>query len=186
MVGSYRRVISVPVFSNINPNNLEHFDKYTSNVGNPNLTPTINDILEFKASAFEYLSFKTVINHSNEMNLPVFNSNDSSLITYQSFQKYNNVNTINYNFTIPVPFGMFKEGFGYFLKDVNPNDVSYLYISTSYVKTMIDNYPGTLKPLWKSSFFTQIILPKKTKLSINYFITGKGNQMIYQINKLVH
>jgi hypothetical protein len=186
MVGSYRRAISVPVFSNINPNNLEHFDKYTSNVGNPNLTPTINDILEFKASAFEYLSFKTVINHSNEMNLPVFNSNDSSLITYQSFQKYNNVNTINYNFTIPVPFGMFKEGFGYFLKDVNPNDISYLYISTSFVKTMIDNYPGTLKPLWKSSFFTQIILPKKTKLSINYFITGKGNQMIYQINKLVH
>ena len=44
------------------------------------------------------------------------------------------MNTINYNFTIPVPFGMFKEGFGYFLKDVNPNDIFYnRYQNRSFV-----------------------------------------------------
>ncbi len=186
VTGSYRRAISVPVFSNLNPNNAENFDKYTTNIGNPNLTPNVADIYEFKASAFEYLTFKTVYNHSSQMNLPVFSANDSSFSTIKSYQVYNNVNTLTYNFTIPIPFGMFTEGFNYFLKDVSPNDISYLYLTNSYTKTSIDNYPGTLKPLWSIGAYSQIVIPKQIKIFISYFYTGKGNQTVYQINKPIH
>lgn len=183
----YRRTLSVPVFASLNPNNSSSFDQFTSNSGNPLLTPTMVDNYEFKASAFEYLNFKTTYSHADRLNMPVFYALDSSFVTNQSYATYENVNTIGYEFTIPIPFGMFREGFGYFLKDdVNPSDISFLYIVTSCKKTSIAKYVGNLKPLWQYMAYSQIILPKKTKLYLTYNLSGAGNNGIYQLNKPIH
>jgi len=180
---SYGKSINVPTFNSMDPNNSNVYDKYSNATGNPFINPNFTDNYEFNFSVFDYLNFTTSFNHSNSLNLMVFNTTDSTTVINQTFKTFNYVNTLSYTTTIPFPFGMLKEGFKYFSKNVNIDEINYLYLITSVKKTSIDNYIGSLNSILGLTLYSQIILPKKYKLMINYYHQSKGTSRIYEFTK---
>jgi hypothetical protein len=180
---SYNRSITIPSFSSLDPNNSSNFNKYTNEIGNPLLKPNLSDNYEINYSVFDYLSLTGNFSHSKQINMIVFNTIDSSVITNQSFKVYNNLNTIAYSATIPIPFGMFKEGLKYFNSNINIDEINYLYLIASYKKTSIDNYSFDKNSIFTFTTYSQIILPKKIKMTVNYVYQGKGLFKIYQLTK---
>lgn len=180
---SYNRSINIPAYSTLDPNNSNNFDKYTTDTGNPLLKPNLTDNFELNYSVFDYLNLTANLSHSNQINMIEYNTPDSSIITNQSFKVYNNVNTIAYSATIPIPFGIFKEGMSYFNKNINIDEINYIYLITSLKKTTIENYNTNGNSIFTFTSYSQIILPKKIKMTINYVYQGIGMYKIYQITK---
>ena len=180
---SYNRSINIPAYNTLDPNNSSNFDKYTNDIGNPLLKPNLTDNYEINYSVFDYLSLTANLSHSKQINMIVYNTSDSSIISNQSYKVYNNVNTVAYSATIPIPFGMFKEGISYFNKNISIDEISYLYLIASLKKTTIENYNNNINSIFTFTSYSQIILPKKIKMTVNYVYQGKGLYKIYQITK---
>jgi hypothetical protein len=78
---------------------------------------------------------------------------------------------------------MFKEGLKYFNSNINIDEINYLYLIASYKKTSIDNYSFDKNSIFTFTTYSQIILPKKIKMTVNYVYQGKGLFKIYQLTK---
>lgn len=182
---NYARKIDRPGYSDLDPNISDLLDAYTSIQGNPYLKPNIIHRFETGLSFMKYVSIGFNYSLSNSENFIVF----ENLGNYQTIQKMNtfkNVGYYNYNISLPIPFGVFKEGMNFFNnpKKLDINKMNFIYFNAGIGQTLLENaddYFKDNKPFKQFMAFTQIILPFETKLHLNYFL-AKGTYQIYYLN----
>ncbi len=185
LVGSYSRKIAIPNYSEFDPNNLGYYDNYNSNSGNLLLKPNFFDNFELKFSIFDYLQLSVNYTHSQTYNIGTHTTQPNSLESIQTIQTYHNVNSLNYFFSIPIPFGVFKEGLAYFNNSIDIDQINYMYLYTERSTTTISDYTylNKNKPVWNHGVSSQFILPYKIRLNIDYWVSTKGTYQIYEITR---
>lgn len=186
MVGSYSRKIAVPSYREFDPNNSGYYDNYNSNSGNLLLQPNFFDNFELKFSIFDYLQLSVNYSHSQTYNIDSYKTPPNSLQSIHTYQTYHNVNSLNYFFSIPIPFGVFKEGLAYFNNSIDIEQINYMYLYTERSKTSITDYDylSTNKAVWNHGVSSQFILPYKTRLNVDYWVGTKGTFQIYEITRI--
>ena len=185
---SYTKKISIPSATLFDPNNSNFYDKYFANKGNIYLQPNIYNNLNFTFSAFDYLQFSVDYTHSNNENITVFETKSNSIVLTQTNINFSKIETLSFFGSLPIPFGMFKEGLKYFTKPVNPNDINYLYFwsNANFFSLNGNGIQTGLRPIWSHGLNSHFVLPKKIKLNINYNITAKGYYQMYYVEKPIH
>ena len=184
---SYSKKINQPTYDNLDPNNSANFDQYNSSQGNPFLKPTFNDNFDFKISAFQFVNLDINYTASKDNNLFVFSAPDSGqIVSNQTFQQFDQLNTFSANFSFPIPLDYFFKGKAEFKKRMNDMDkMNYIFFNINYVKSQISGYtfPYDNKAITNYGAQAQIILPFEMKATMNYFILPTGNWQIYKITK---
>ncbi len=185
---SYTKKISIPSASQYDPNNGSFYDKYYASKGNIYLKPNFYDNLNLSITAFDYLQLSVDYTHSNNENLQMISTIPNSIQTTQTSVNFSSMDNISIFGSLPVPFGMFKEGKQFFQKAINPDAINYLFVYTSYNQTNIKGYtfPTRYEPFWSSGLNSHFVLPKGFKLNINYSYSTKGYYQIYYINAPIH
>jgi iron complex outermembrane recepter protein len=185
---SYSKKISIPSATLFDPNNSNFYDKYFANKGNIYLQPNIYNNLNFTFSAFDYLQFSVDYTHSINENITVFETEPNSIVVTQTNVNLSKLETLSFFGSLPIPFGMFKEGLKYFSKPVNPNDINYLYLwsNANYFSMTGNGIQTGLRPICTYGINSHFVLPKKIKLNINYNITAKGYYQLYYVEKSIH
>lgn len=185
LIGTYSRKIGIPNFSQFDPNNSGYYDTYNSSTGNTQLKPNFYDNAELKFTVFDYLQLSVDYTHSQSLNLSEIVVQPNSLQSVQTFKTFNNVNTVSYFMSIPVPFGIFKKGLKFFEEPVEIDKISFMYLYGEFTKTQISgyNYLDRNKGIWTAGVYSQFILPWKIRMNIDYYIAAKGNYQIYQFIK---
>ncbi|AWH86671.1 TonB-dependent receptor [Flavobacterium album] len=174
---NFNKKISLPDTSSLNPNNTNYQNPNVGFFGNPNLEPSIFNNYEILLSAFEYFTINYSVTDANNLII-------NRIITTQSggaasvSQNLPNATIHNFSFGIPVPYMLFTKGLNEVLKmDFNPDEINFLYI---YAGSQKHNIPGVdTKAVWNLNFSSQIILPKKIKLSANFNTTTAGGNYYY-------
>ena len=186
LVGSYSRKIAVPSYREFDPNNSGYYDNYNSNSGNLLLKPNFFDNFELKFSVFDYLQLSVNYSHSQTYNIDSYSTLPNSLQSIHTYQTYHNVNSLNYFFSIPIPFGVFKEGLAYFNNSIDIEQINYMYIYTERSKTSISDYSylSKNKPVWNHGISSQFILPYKIRMNVDYWVGTKGTFQIYDITRI--
>ncbi|WP_343747651.1 TonB-dependent receptor [Fluviicola sp.] len=181
LIGTYSRKIGIPSYSQFDPNNNGYYDSYSTSVGNSQLKPNFYDNAELKFSVFDYMQLSAHYTHSQTLNLTEVIVEPNSLQTVQTFKTYQNVNSMSYFMSIPVPFGIFKQGMDFFNHPVDIDKISFLYLYGEHTKTYIDgyNYLGKNKGIWTFGVYSQFILPWKIRMNVDYYIANRGNYQIY-------
>ncbi len=185
LIGTYSRKIGIPNFSQFDPNNSGYYDTYNSSTGNTQLKPNFYDNAELKFTVFDYLQLSVDYTHSQALNLSEIVVQPNSLQSVQTFRTYNNVNTVAYFMSLPVPFGIFKKGLNFFNEPVEIDKISFMYLYGEFTKTQISGYDylGKNRGIWTVGVYSQFILPWKIRMNVDYYIAGKGNYQIYQFTK---
>ncbi|WP_430403912.1 TonB-dependent receptor domain-containing protein [Fluviicola sp.] len=185
LIGTYSRKIGIPNFSQFDPNNSGYYDTYNSSTGNTQLKPNFYDNAELKFTVFDYLQLSVDYTHSGSLNLSEIVVQPNSLQSVQTFKTYNNVNTVSYFMSLPVPFGIFKKGLKFFDEPVEIDKISFMYLYGEFTKTQISgyNYLERNKGIWTAGVYSQFILPWKIRMNVDYYISAKGNYQIYQFIK---
>ena len=185
LIGSYSRKIAVPTYHEFDPNNSGYYDNYNSTTGNLLLKPNFYDNMEVKFSIFDYLQLSVNYSHSQTLNLDIFTTQPNSLQSIHTFKTYQNVNSLTYFFSIPIPFGVFKKGLQFFNEPIDIDKINYMYLYTERTKTSISNYHplNSNKPTWNYGVYSQFILPKEIRLNIDFWVGTKGTFQIYDITK---
>lgn len=183
---NYARKIERPAYNDLDPNYTNLIDQNTSIQGNPFLKPNILNNFEANLTYMKYVNLGFNYSLSDTENFIVF-ENLGNYQTTQTKKTFYNVGNYNFNISIPIPFGLFKEGMKFFndSKNLDINKLNFVYISTGIGQTKLKNaetYFESHKPLKYITAFSQIILPYKIKLNINY-IFSKGTYQIYYIDK---
>lgn len=183
---SYRKSISLPPYTNLDPNINGYYDEFNTTTGNPYLKPDFYNNYEITFSAFNYLRLGFQYTYSNQVNLLSFETKDNSLNVNQTTQTFNGLKNYNVSLGIPIPFDLIRKGKKFFKEPLNVDKMSFLYFFNMYNYFKLDDYPyiNKVKPIWIFSFYTQIFLPMDLKFSGFYlFSTNKGNYKIYTANR---
>ncbi len=183
---SYRKSISLPPYSTLDPNITGYFDEFNTSSGNPYLQPDFYDNYEVSISAFNYLKLNFQYTYSKHINMRSFETADNSLIVNQTTRTYNGMNNYNISLGIPLPFQLITQGKNFFKNPINPDKLSFIYFYGMYnfYKLNDYSYPDEVRPIWFYNFYSQIVLPKDFKLTLFYmFSTDKGYFRIYKADK---
>jgi len=185
LIATYARKIGIPSYSQFDPNNSGYYDNYNSSSGNPLLNPNFFSNVEVKFTVFDYLELSVDYSHSQTLNISELIVEPNSLQTVQTFRTYNNVNALTYFFSIPIPFGMFKEGLEFFNKAIDIDKINYMYLYTERTKTTVSDleYTTPNKAMWNYGVSSQFILPLGIRMNVDYYIAMKGTYQIYQLTK---
>jgi iron complex outermembrane recepter protein len=187
VIATYSRKISIPSYSQFDPNLNGYYDSYNSSIGNTLLKPNFYDNLELKFSVFDYLQLSINYSHSQTINLYEMKTEPNSLVSFQTFRTYQNVNNMTYFFSIPIPFGVFKDGLDFFNKPIDIDKINFVYLYTERSQTSINDtsFEKIITPIWNHGIYSQFILPWKIRLNVDYFIQTKGTHQIYEMTKPV-
>lgn len=115
-------------------------------------------------------------NLSNSINFSEVTADSNSYVMTQTFRTYNNVQSRSYFFAVPVPFGIFTQGLDFFNHPVDVDQVSFVYLYANNNKTFIPNYNyvNGNKSWWTVGAYSQVMLPWKLRLNIEYNFTAKA------------
>ena len=185
IIGSYSRKIALPTYEEFDPNNSNYYDNYSSSSGNLLLKPNFFDNLELKFSVFDYLQLSVNYSHSQTLNLDQINVKPNSLQTVNSYRTYHNVNSLTYFFSIPIPFGVFRDGLQFFNNPIDIDQINYMYLYTERTTTSISDYTSSItnKAMWNHGLYSQFILPFKIRMNVDYWLGTKGTYQIYNITQ---
>lgn len=185
MIATYSRKISIPSYNQFDPNNSGYYDNYNTAAGNILLSPNFYDNMELKFSIFEYLQLSMNYSHSKTLNLFEITAEPNSIQTVQTFRTYEDVNVLSYFMSLPVPFGIFKEGMNFFNKAIDIDKISFLYLYAGRTKTMISGmeYINPNRARWNYGVYSQFILPLDIRMNIDYYIGTKGTYQIYDFTR---
>ncbi len=178
---NFNKKISLPDTSSLNPNNTNYQNPNVGTFGSPYLQPTIYNNYEVLLSAFEYctIGYSRTDTDNQIINRIVTTENGAASIS----QNLPKATIHNFNFGIPLPYMLFTKGLNATLKmDFNPDEINFMYIYAGYQKHVI---PGVdTKAVWNINLSSQIILPKKIKLSANFNTsTAGGNYFYYTVQR---
>ncbi|MGC3977132.1 MAG: TonB-dependent receptor [Paludibacteraceae bacterium] len=183
----YSRKISMPAYSQLDPNVNGYLDTYTNASGNQSLKPNFFDNYSINLSAFNYASLGGYLRYSKNISLLATEAEPNSLNSRMTSVDYENIKMYGAYVALPVPFGMFTKGMAFFKQPMNPEKMSYAYVYLACNFNDIKDYPypvGTSgKPLWMFNLNTHIVLPLKLSLDANWFHMFKGNFQIYTLQK---
>lgn len=174
---NFNKKISLPDTSSLNPNNTNYQNPNVGFFGNPNLQPSIFNNCEILLSAFEYFTINYSVTDANNLIINRIITTESGGAASVS-QNLPNATIRNFSFGIPVPYMLFTKGLDAVLKmDFNPDEINFLYI---YAGSQKHTIPGVdTKAVWNINLSSQIILPKKIKLSANFNTTTAGGNYYY-------
>ncbi len=185
LIATYSRKIGIPSYNQFDPNNSGYYDSYSSSAGNMLLSPNFYDNMEMKFSVFDYLQFSVNYSHSQTLNLFELSAQPNTLQTVQTFKTYHNVNFLTYFMSIPVPFGMFKDGLKFFDQQIDIDKINFLYLYAERTKTHVSglNYIDQNKPVWNYGVYSQFILPLQIRMNVDYYIGTRGMSQIFYLTK---
>lgn len=176
---NYNTKITLPSTSSLNPNNINYQNPNLTNVGNPQLDPTLFNNYEVKLSAFDYafLSY-SVSRATNQVATRVTLTNVNQVLSTSI--NVSDVRIENFNFGFPLPYMLFTKGLKETLKfDFNPDKINFLYLYLGHQKHYL---PGIeTKGFWIINLSSQIILPRDVKFVANYsYATINGNYFYFR------
>jgi len=183
---SYSKKIKQPNYNFIDPNNSSAYNQYNSSTGNISLKSAFVDNYELKFIAFQMVQVGVNYTSSKGDSRFIFNANPGELVSNQSFQSFDKINTFSAFASFPLPLDYFFKGKVAFQKRMNIMDkMNYIFLNVHYIKSKIDGYdfPYSNKAIANFSMQTQIILPWNITNSIAYSFMSKGNYEVYQISK---
>ena len=183
---SYSKKIKQPNYNTMDPNNSSVFNQYNSSVGNIYLKPAFFDNYEVKLNAFQFVQIGANYTIAKDNSQFVFNANPRELISNQSYQSFDKMNTFSAFLSFPVPLDYFFKGKDEFLKRMNTIDkMNYIFININYMKTKTDGYDFSYinKAIVNFSLQSQIILPWNITNTMAYSIMTKGTWEVYQVIK---
>jgi len=176
----------MPPYSQLDPNNSGYFDQYTSQVGNQYLKPNFYDNYSLTLSAFDYVTLGGNYSYTKNVSLMTLNTEPNSLVTSQTFSNYGNIRNYNVYAAFPVPFGLITQGKEFFKQPMDIDKMSFLYFYIAYNNQLIKDYvysEGSPSPFWIFVVNSQIVLPLKLKLNLQYFYLTKGTYQIYHVEE---
>ncbi|VBB47192.1 putative TonB-dependent receptor plug [uncultured Paludibacter sp.] len=183
----YSRRISMPAYSQLDPNTNGYFDSFASAEGNQNLKPNFFDNYFLSISAFNYASLGSYLRYSKNISLTSTVVEPNSLKTKMTSVDYENTKIYGAYLALPVPFGLFTKGTAFFKQPMNMEKMSYAYLYLSCNFNDIKDYPYPIgtgkKPLWMFNINTHVVLPYEFTLDGNWFHMFKGNFQIYSIKE---
>jgi iron complex outermembrane receptor protein len=185
LIATYSRKISIPSYSQFDPNNTGYYDNYSTSAGNLLLRPNFYNNLEMKFSVFDYLQLSVDFSHAPTLNLFEMTVLPNTLQTVQTYRTYHNVNSLTYFLSVPVPFGMFREGLQFFEKAIDIDQISFLYLYAERTKTSISGlkYIDPNKAVWNYGVYSQFMLPFRIRMNVDYYFGSKGMSQIYYFTK---
>ena len=182
--GRYSRKVSMPPYSQLDPNNNGYFDQYSSSVGNQYLQPNFYDNYSMTLSAFNYVSLGGNYSFTKNVSLMTLNTEPNSLVSTQTFTNYGNIRNYNVYAALPVPFDLITKGKDFFKQPMVLDKMSFLYFYIAYNRQLIKDYVypnGNSSPFWVFVVNSQIVLPLQLRLNMQYFYLTKGTYQIYQV-----
>jgi hypothetical protein len=183
---SYSKKIQQADYNTLDPNNFSNFDQYNTSNGNPFLDPTFFDNYELKLTAFQFVQVGGNYTVAKDNNRFIFNANPGELVSNQTFQQFDKINTLSFFASFPIPLDYFLKGKEEFQKRMNNMDkMNYIFFNVNYIKSTTEGYTFSFdnKPIVNYSAQAQLILPWDIKNTMTYFILPKGTWEIYQIEK---
>ncbi len=183
---SYSKKIQQADYNTLDPNNFATFDQYNTSNGNPFLDPTFFDNFELKLTAFQFVQIGGNYTIAKDNNRFIFNAEPGELVSNQTFQQYDKINTMSFFVSFPIPLDYFLKGKEEFNKRMNDMDkMNYIFFNVNYIKSTTEGYAFSFdnKPILNFSAQAQFILPWDIKNTMSYFILPKGTWEIYQIEK---
>lgn len=183
---SYSKKIQQADYNTLDPNNFSNFDQYNTSNGNPFLDPTFFDNFELKLTAFQFVQVGGNYTIAKDNNRLIFNAKPGELVSNQTFQQFDKINTLSFFASFPVPLDYFLKGKDEFQKRMSTMDkMNYIFFNVNYIKSTTEGYTFSFenKPILNYSAQAQIILPWDIKNTMTYFILPKGTWEIYQIEK---
>lgn len=186
---SYSKKIQQADYNTLDPNNFANFDQYNTSGGNPFLDPTFFDNFELKLTAFQFVQLGGNYTIANNTNRFIFSADPNELVSKQTFQQFDKINTLSFFASFPVPLDYFFKGKEEFQKRMNNMDkMNYIFFNLNYIDFDTRGYDFEFKnkPVLNYSAQAQFILPWEIKNTMSYFLTPKGTYEIYQIIKPIH
>jgi len=173
---NFNKKINLPDTGSLNPNNTNYQNPNVGFFGNPKLNPSIYNNYEVNVSAFEYFTIGYSYTDANNIIINRIIETDNGAASVA--QNIPNSSIRNFNLGIPLPYMLFSKGLAEVLKmDFNPDELNFMYIYVGNQQHMI---PGLdTKSVWNFNLSSQIILPKKVKLSANFNTTTTGGNYYY-------
>jgi iron complex outermembrane receptor protein len=131
---SYSKKIQQADYNTLDPNNFANFDQYNTSGGNPFLDPTFFDNFELKLSAFQFIQLGgnyTIANNTIDLFLA---KDPNELVSKQTFQQFDKINTFSFFASFPVPLDYFFKGKEEFQKRMNNMDkMNYIFFNVNYI-----------------------------------------------------
>jgi len=186
---SYSKKIQQADYNTLDPNNFANFDQYNTSGGNPFLDPTFFDNFELKLTAFQFVQLGGNYSIAKNSNRFIFSADPNELVSKQTFQQFDKINTLSFFASFPVPLDYFFKGKEEFQKRMNNMDkMNYIFFNLNYIDFDTRGYDFEFKnkPVLNYSAQAQFILPWEIKNTMSYFLTPKGTYEIYQIIKPIH
>ncbi|MBF2709897.1 TonB-dependent receptor domain-containing protein [Flavobacterium soyangense] len=183
---NYSKKIKQPNYNTIDPNNSSAFNQYNSSAGDISLKSAFFDNYELKLTAFQFVQVGanyTIIKDNSQF---VFNAKPGELISNQTYQSFDKMNTFSAYVSFPIPLDYFFKGKDEFMKRMNTIDkMNYVYVNLNYMKTKTDGYDFSFsnKAIVNLSLQSQIILPWNITNTMAYSILSKGTWEVYQVTK---
>ncbi|MDR2123331.1 MAG: TonB-dependent receptor [Flavobacteriaceae bacterium] len=182
----YRKSISLPAYSNLDPNIVGYYDEYNISKGNQYLQPDFYDNYEVSVSAFNYLRLSFQYTYSKNFNLLFFETEKNSLTVNQTTRSFGEMKNYNVSLGVPIPFGLITRGKKFFDDPIIVDKMSFIYLYGMYNYYKVDNYPYVEKvtPFWIYAFYSQILLPLDLKLTAFYLFSSNNSYFrIYKTTK---
>lgn len=185
---SYSRKINLPNYSQFDPNVSGYYDSYTQSTGNSQLKPNFVHRSNARLTIFEYMQLSMDYSLSNSINLSEITADSNSYVINQTYRTYENVQTWSYFFSLPLPFGIFKQGLKFFQQAIDVDAISFMYLYANNNKTHIPGYDyvNGNKSQWTFGTYSQVVLPWKIRLNIDYNFTAKGMYQLSETTRPIH
>ncbi|NHM08297.1 TonB-dependent receptor [Flavobacterium sp. CYK-4] len=189
LTASYSKKIQQADYNVLDPNNFANFDQYNTSSGNPFLDPTFFDNYELKLTAFQYVQLGGNYTVAKDVNKFIFDAKPNELVSNQTFRQFDELNTLSFYASFPVPLDYFLKGKTEFEKRMNDIDtMNYLFLNINYIDFTTKGYDFQFKtkPIMSYTATAQIMLPWKIKNSMMYNYTPPGTWEIYNLTKTIH
>ena len=186
---SYSKKIQQADYNVLDPNNFANFDQYNTSSGNPFLDPTFFDNYELKLTAFQFVQLGGNYTVAKDVNRFIFDATPGELVSNQTFRQFDELNTLSFYASFPIPLDYFFKGKEEFNKRMNDMDkMNYIFFNVNYIKFDTPGYNFTFdtKPVWSYAAQAQIILPWEIKNTMSYNFTPPGTWEIYSLTKTIH
>jgi iron complex outermembrane recepter protein len=185
---SYSRKINLPGYGQFDPNISGYYDNYTASSGNTALEPNFFHRSNAKITVFDYLQISVTHSLSNSINLSEITADSNSYFINQTQRTYKNVQAFSYFFALPVPFGFFKQGMGFFEQAIDVDAISFVYLYAEGNRTIIPGYEyvNGNKSYWVIGAYSQFILPYKIRMNVEYNYTMRGMFQLTETTKPIH
>jgi hypothetical protein len=185
LVSGYTRKISMPFYTQLDPNNNSYFDRYMTSSGNQYLKPTFYNNYTCEITAFDYFEMGAIYSQCKNINISTYTTSDQSLITNQTFLNYKGMRKFDVYASFPVPLNFVTQGKSFFKQPMNLDKMSYLFFDVEWHHQKIQDFPyvGDFKPYWIVDCSLQLLLPYKFKLFADYTFISKGTALIHQLDE---